>query len=259
MNILRQGDCLEFLTEVESGSARLFFCDPPYNLGYQYDEYQDSKTPEHYYSWMEEVIAQGIRVLSPGGAFWIMAHTEWVAGIKKILDDWSLEMRNWIVWHYSFGQAQQKKFTPSWVSLLYYSKPPRKAMTFHADAIRVPSARQLVYKDKRANPLGKVPNDVWDDIPRLCGTHLERTPHPCQLPEALLERVIQACTGPSDLVIDPMCGSGTVLTVAKRLGRRYWGCELSPGYCRIARERLEPVSGPSSVGPGEEIIPKEVA
>ena len=58
------------------------------------------------------------------------------------------------------------------------------------------------------------------------------------MPEAILERIIRVATNPGDLVVDPFAGSGTTLAVAKRLGRRFWGCELSPRYARVIVERL---------------------
>jgi site-specific DNA-methyltransferase (adenine-specific) len=147
-----------------------------------------------------------------------------------------------------------KKFSRSHAHILYYVYDP-KQYTFNADAIRVPSARLTTYADRRANPLGKVPDDTWilrpqettqhfhpeQDVwyfPRVCGTFQERLGHPCQMPEAILERIIKVATNPGDLVVDPFAGSGTTLAVAKRLGRNYWGCELSPNYAQIILERL---------------------
>jgi site-specific DNA-methyltransferase (adenine-specific) len=61
------------------------------------------------------------------------------------------------------------------------------------------------------------------------------------MPETILERVILATTDANDLVFDPFAGSGTTLAVAKRLGRRFGGCELSEQYANRIRERLDSV------------------
>src|SRR5262249_62110602 len=80
----------------------------------------------------------------------------------------------------------------------------------------------------------------------VCGTFKERTGHPCQMPEALLERIVRVSSSPGHLVLDPFGGSGTTLVVAKRLGRRYLGVELSAEYAARIRERLEGVpAGPA--------------
>jgi site-specific DNA-methyltransferase (adenine-specific) len=134
-----------------------------------------------------------------------------------------------------------------------------KDFTFNADDIRVPSARQLVYGDRRANPKGRLPDDTWilrpqdltdgfqpdDDtwyFPRVAGTFKERAGwHGCQMPEQLLGRIIRACSNDEDLVIDPFGGSGTTLAVAKKLGRKYLGFELSDEYAKSIQQRLDSI------------------
>ena len=69
-------------------------------------------------------------------------------------------MRNWIVWHYTFGVNCTKKFNRSHAHIFYYVVDPKR-FTFNADAVRVPSARQTTYADRRANPVGKLPDDTW--------------------------------------------------------------------------------------------------
>ena len=75
---------------------------------------------------------------------------------------------------------------------------------------------------------------------RLCGTFKERAGwHPCQLPEALLERIIKLSSNEGDLCFDPFTGSGTTLAVAARLKRDWLGCELSEEYTAKALERIQ--------------------
>src|SRR5262249_51242189 len=157
----------------------------------------------------------------------------------------------WVIWFYTFGVHCTLKFTRSHAHLFHFVKD-RKSFTFNAKEIRVPSARQLVYADKRAVPGGRTPDDTWmtppplppdvptrdgfvlrpQDIPdkfpphsdvwffsRVAGTFGERRGwHGCQMPEQLLGRIIRACSNPGDLVLDPFGGSGTTLAVAKKLG-----------------------------------------
>ena len=62
--------------------------------------------------------------------------------------------------------------------------------------------------------------------------------HEAEFPEALADRVVRLLSDPGDLVIDPFCGSGTTCIVAKRLGRRWCGIDISEDYCELAWERL---------------------
>jgi site-specific DNA-methyltransferase (adenine-specific) len=159
------------------------------------------------------------------------------------------------VWYYTFGVHCTHKFTRSHAHLFHFVKDARK-FTFNADAVRVPSARQLVYNDARANPKGRMPDDTWilrpqdcpdgftseQDtwyFPRVAGTFKERAGfHGCQMPEQLLGRIIRACSNAGELVLDPFSGSATTLAVAKKVGRKYVGFDLSEEYVRLGRERL---------------------
>ena len=132
-----------------------------------------------------------------------------------------------------------------------------KRFTFNDGEIRVPSARQLVYFDARANPEGRLPDDTWilrpQDVPdgfapetdtwyvpRVCGTFKERTGwHGCQMPEQVLGRIIRACSKPEEIVLDPFGGSGTTLVVVRKLNRRFLGFELSPDYAAAIQVRLD--------------------
>jgi site-specific DNA-methyltransferase (adenine-specific) len=136
----------------------------------------------------------------------------------------------------------------------------------------VPSARALVYADKRANPNGRLPDDTWilrpqdlghgfdtmDDtvyFARVAGTFSERQGfHGCQMPEQLLGRIVRVSSNPGDVVLDPFAGSGTTLAVAKKLGRQWIGCELSDEYVRAATERLATIrAGDALDGPADPI------
>ncbi|MEM0344076.1 MAG: DNA methyltransferase [Thermoplasmata archaeon] len=80
--------------------------------------------------------------------------------------------------------------------------------------------------------------DVWTDIPPIQSHSKERLGYPTQKPETLLERIVKASSNPGDLVLDPMCGCGTALAVAHRLGRKWIGIDVSPTACRLMVRRM---------------------
>jgi site-specific DNA-methyltransferase (adenine-specific) len=200
------------------------------------------------------------RVLRPDGTLWLAIGDEYAAELKVLATrELGFTCRSWVVWYYTFGVNCRSKFSRSHAHLFHLVKDPA-AFTFNSDAIRVPSARELVYGDKRANPRGRLPDDTWvlrpQDLPagfgsdedtwyfpRVCGTFKERSGwHGCQMPEQLLGRIIRASSHPDDVVLDPFAGSGTTLAVAKKLGRRFIGCELSEAYAERIRARLETIA-----------------
>ncbi len=232
------GDCIEILGKVTEPFADLIFADPPFNIGYKYDKYHDKVKKNNYIAWSKEWMAACKKILKPHGSFYIAIGDEYAANIKVIADELGLFMRNWIIWHYTFGQQMKNKFARSHTHIFYFVND-EKNFTFNDHAVRVPSDRQLIYNDRRANPAGKMPDDVWDDYSRVCGTFKERTGwHPCQMPESLLRRIIAASSNPGDYVLDPFSGSGTTAAAAYQLLRNYVGVEISEQYVENSTKRL---------------------
>jgi site-specific DNA-methyltransferase (adenine-specific) len=238
LNKIICGDCIEILGKVGEPFVDLIFADPPFNIGYKYDKYYDRVKSKNYIAWTKEWMTVCKKVLKPNGSFYIAIGDEYAANVKVIADELGLFMRNWIIWHYTFGQQTRDKFARSHTHIFYFVND-KKNFTFNNYAVRVPSDRQLIYDDKRANPAGKMPDDVWGEFSRVCGTFRERTGwHPCQMPENLLKRIIAVSSAPGDCVLDPFSGSGTTLAAAKQLGRNYVGVEISKKYVENAKKRL---------------------
>jgi site-specific DNA-methyltransferase (adenine-specific) len=255
-NAILTGDCLGVLNKLPAGVADLVCTDPPFNLGLEYPGYDDRRPPDEYLTWLKDRLQAARRVLKPTGSLVVAIGADYQAEVCVLLKGLGFHWRNTVVWHYGFGPCQKKKFTPSWVALHYFVMD-RERFTFNGEAVRVPSARQLAYKDRRAKDGGKTPDDVWFLRPRqaeaaglfgpsgdawhlrrVAGTFQERVGHVCQMPVEVLERVIRATTNPGDLVIDPFAGTGTTLVAARDLGRRYLGVELCEATANLARRRL---------------------
>jgi DNA modification methylase len=231
-------DCVKILSEVKEPFADLIFADPPFNIGYIYDKYNDKQGKDNYVSWTEKWMSACYKVLKKDGSFYIAIGDEYAANLKIIADELGLFMRNWIIWHYTFGQQMKNKFARSHTHIFYFVKD-KKSFTFNDHIARIPSDRQLIYNDRRANPAGKMPDDVWSHSPRICGTFKQRTGwHPCQMPELLLASIIRISSNEGDWVLDPFNGSGTTSVVAAKLRRKYTGIEISSKYAKESRERI---------------------
>jgi len=267
-------DCLAGLARLGDGSVDLAFADPPFNIGYEYDVYHDRHEADDYLAWCRRWIGELHRVLKADGTFWLAIGDEFAAELKLLAQrELGFTCRSWVVWYYTFGVNCTKKFSRSHAHLFHFVKDPKR-FTFNSAQIRVPSARQLVYGDGRANPSGRLPDDIWmipprpverngastyslrpQDLPdsfqpeedtwyfpRVAGTFKQRAGwHGCQMPEQLLGRIIRACSNPGELVLDPFGGSGTTLAVAKKLDRRFLGFELSAEYAKQIEKRLSAI------------------
>jgi site-specific DNA-methyltransferase (adenine-specific) len=238
LNKIICGDCIEVLSKIDEPFADLIFADPPFNIGYKYDKYQDEVKKEKYIAWTKDWMTACKKHLLPYGSFYIAIGDDYAANVKIIADELGLFLRNWIIWHYTFGQQMKKKFSRSHTHIFYFTHD-KNTFTFNADAARVISDRQKKYQDKRANPEGKMPDDVWDEYPRVCGTFKERIDFPCQMPESLLARIIRVSSHKSDWILDPFIGSGTTAVVATKLGRNFTGIDISKEYVQKSKERVQ--------------------
>ena len=241
MNTCIQGDSLEWMMAKSKPFADMIIADPPFNIGLEYDSYNDDRPDDDYMHWCACWIQQCKRLLLPHGNLLICMDDKHISDIDTMCrKSIGLNRVNWMIWHYKFGQSgvldKRRRFTKSKTHILRFVKS--KKFYFNAAAVAVPSDRQKRYNDKRADPRGKCPDDVFI-YKRIAGTHHERVKGiKTQMPVPLIESWIKAMCKPRGVVFDPFPGSGASLIAAKRLGYKYLGVELSKCYTRTILNRL---------------------
>ena len=245
--VLYQGDCIDLLRTMESGSVQLIVTSPPYNLG---KPYEANLRIDDYVEQQSRVISECARVVDKRGSIC------WQVGnyvddrevipldilLYPVFAELGMHLRNRIVWHFGHGLHASKRFSGRYEVILWFTKG--KNYRFNLDAVRVPQK----YPDKKyfkgpnrgmlsGNPLGKNPTDIWE-IPNVKSNHIEKTEHPCQFPVELVERLVLSLTDEGDTVLDPFLGSGSTCLAALAHFRKAIGAELSPVYYRLAVERI---------------------
>jgi site-specific DNA-methyltransferase (adenine-specific) len=253
------GDCVKLFPEhTAPESVNMIFADPPYNIGQEYEAYEDNKTREAFIEWSIDWMEQAYKALHPHGTMWLMIGDGFASELDVAAKEFGLHKKDDVIWHYTFGQHSSRGLAKSHVHIFRYTKHKTK-WTFNTKdpRVRVPSARQLVYNDKRANPKGKPPADVWVLLPeqlpeafdpfsntwlfsRVCGTFKEKEEGmPNQLPLALLERIVLLTSNEGDLVCDPFIGTGTTAEACAIYGRNFVGFDLSQTCVDVTRKRIE--------------------
>lgn len=246
--LVYRGDAVQLMARLQEPVFDATVTSPPYNIG---KEYEQTLAIEEYVAWCGKWMAEVHRLTQAHGSFWLNVGYTAVDGFGRAVplayllwDKSPFFLVQEIVWSYGAGVASRLAFSPRNEKVLWFVKD-RRSYTFNLDSVRDPDVKYPNQKKNgklRCNPLGKNPGDVWA-IPKVTsGTgraSKERTPHPAQFPEALIERVILASTNPGDVVLDPFLGSGTTAAVASRLGRKCVGFELRSDYVETARKRLE--------------------
>ena len=243
LGVLYQGDCLAVLPHVADGTIDTVFADPPFNLGKIYGTSVDDNLDEgDYVNWCKRWIDECIRVLKPGGSFFLYNIPKWNILLGAFLAERGLTFRHWIAVSIKFGLPISGRLYPAHYSLLYYSKG--KPKTFRSIRTPIVTCRHCGgeirdYGGHRdaMNPKGVNLMDVWDDIPPVRHWKFKSPKRKAnQLSTKILYRVVEMSTFPGELVFDPFGGSGTTFDVCERTGRRWIGTELE--NCDVIIERL---------------------
>ncbi len=224
---LYHGDCLEILPGM--GKAACLFADPPDNIGLGYKGMDDNLPEKDYLDLMDEWL---YAFVDHADTVWFSFNAKWMIKMGGIVDEVSRYFSNLecsvMVQTYTFGQHNQHDFGNNHRPLWRFR---HKDAPIYPDAIRIQSERQKI-GDKRADPRGRVPGDVFD-FSRVVGNSKQRRKwHPTQLNEGLVERCIKSCTREGDIVIDPFAGTGTTLRVCKRIDRSCVTMDVSKFYCQ---------------------------
>ena len=256
-------DNLAFMAELPDGCCDLIYADPPFNMDrpveptkYGSANYQSRFVGgiDGHLRFLVPRLEQMRRLLSRRGLLFVHLNWRSVHYVKVELDRLFGESNfvNEIIWSYRSGGRPGKWFARNNETILGYANCVGEH-TFHPLRDGAYRTKDLKfdqqgrpYKSTRSgrlyfHPDGPMMSDVWD-VPFLSTVSKERTGYPTQKPEALLERIVRAASSEGDVIADFFCGSGTTLAVARRMKRRWLGCDESPDAVDIARRRIEAIS-----------------
>ncbi len=237
-------DCITAMRSLPAKSVDMIFADPPYNLQLGGDlsrpdgSHVDAVTDDWdkfdslaiYDAFTRAWLTEARRVLKDNGAIWVIGSYHNIFKVGSAIQDLGYWILNDIVWRKANPMPNFKgtRFTNAHETLIWASMGEKAKYTFNYRSMKTLNDELQMRSD-------------WE-FP-ICGGQ-ERLKkdgvkvHPTQKPEALIYRILLACTKPGDVVLDPFFGTGTTGAVAKRLGRRWIGIEREQGYVSAARERI---------------------
>lgn len=247
---LYHGDATEILQSFPENKFDLIFADPPYKLsngGFTchagervsvnkglWDKSEGiEKDYQFHYRWIE---ACG-NVLKPNGSLWISGtyHSIYLCGHALQVQGW--HMVNDIVWFKpnAAPNLSCRMFTASHETLLWARKGKKAKHKFDYNLIKNWDCTD----DDFIKKSGYQMRSVWA-LPTPKPHEKRYGKHPTQKPEALLQRIVRACSEEGDLVLDPFCGSGTTGAIALRNKRRFVGVEVEKEFLSsMAKPRLQ--------------------
>ena len=244
-NKLINADCLEVLRKIPNESFDLIFADPPYNLqlknelirpdrtkvsavNEKWDQFESFKKYDDFtYSWLSECR----RILKKDGAIWVIGSYHNIFRVGTLIQNLDFWILNDVIWNKKnpMPNFRGTRFTNAHETLIWASKSEKSKYTFNYQSLKCLNDDLQM----RSN---------WD-LPICNGTERlkknGKKVHSTQKPEALLHRILLATSNKNDFILDPFLGSGTTATVAKKLGRNYYGIEKEKNYFKAAEQRLK--------------------
>lgn len=226
-----------------------------YTLGEQI-QYTDIWANDNYLQFMYERLLLLRELLADGGGLFLHCDSQKSHHLRCLLDEvfGAGSCVNELVWSYRRWPSNARAWQSMHDTIFYYEKIGERQRTFHkfyeeasesylkrfggkTQVLAEEGTRKITSEEETK---GMPMRDVWE-ISIVAGSKSERTPYPTQKPEKLLQRIIETCTNPGDLVFDSFIGSGTTAAVAQQLGRRWIGCDINKGAIQTTAKRLQTV------------------
>jgi modification methylase len=244
------------MAKLPAASVDLVFADPPYHLQLasdlkrpddsRVDAVDDDWDKFASFSAYDEFTRLWLiachRVMKPAATIWVIGSYHNIFRVGAIMQDLGFWILNDVIWRKSnpMPNFRGRRFTNAHETLIWASRDAdKRGYTFNYEALKAGN------EDIQARSDWTLPLCTGEE--RLKNRNGKKL-HPTQKPEALLARVILSSSRPDDLVLDPFCGTGTTGAVAKRLGRRFVGCEQDEKYAEAASRRIaatKPLEAPT--------------
>lgn len=233
------GDVLEIMSKIPDNKIHLAITSPPYNVGKNYDNHNDKMDYHDYLDWLYKVWKETKRVLAPGGRFALNIAPTGIRDFVPLHHDFSnqlrkLEMkfRTEIIWYKqtmlkrtawgSFKSPANPHIVPSWEYVLIFSKDKNR--------LDGNPAMADISKEEFMN----FSDGFWQIWPET-----RRKGHPAPFPEQLIYRLIKFYSYKNNNILDMFGGTGTVAAVAAKTGRNFVHIDISPQYCKVAKNRVD--------------------
>ena len=203
--------------------------DPPYNINFNYGKnYKDNMNPDEYKKLMYDVLNLSFRSTKKDSSMFLINYPEIIAELFQTikLTDWRIHQ--WISWVYPSNIGHSKrKFTTAQRSILWLTKEEPK---IYIDRVSQPYKNPTDRRVKKLIESGKTGTNLynWWEINLVKNVSKDKELYVNQIPREVLKRLILVTTDKRNIVLDPMCGTGSTALTAQEEGRVGIGIDLNP-------------------------------
>ena len=189
--------------------------DPPYNQGYAYNNYKDKLSKKDYIELLSKIPTPCVIIHYP---------EETINLLPKAIKE---NCEQVVCWVYNSNTGKQSRIISWWGC-----KPNFKKVTQPYKNLNDKRIQKRIAEGKTGAKLYD-----WWNINQVKNVSKEKTEHPCQIPEKVIENIILTTVSKDDLIIDVFAGSGTTGIVAEKLGYKSIMYEIDRDYCKIIEKR----------------------
>jgi len=254
VNTIINADCLDIMRLMKDKSVDLVVTSPPYDNLRDYEGYEFN---------FESIAKELYRIMATGGVVvWVVGDMsddlgETLTAFKQAIYFREIGFRVHDTMIYAkngTGFPNPKRYHQCFEYMFIFSKDIPKTVNLIKDRKNSLAGQThnkrwerqkngvIKLREKDSYSIGEYGArwNIWEYEIGYMKTTIDEIAfeHPAMFPEKLVADHIQSWSNEGDLVLDPMNGSGTTTKMAKLLGRRFIGIEISEKYCKIAQDRL---------------------
>lgn len=208
--------------------------DPPYNINFNYGKnFKDNINPEEYKALVFDVLDLSYKSTKKDSSMFLINYPEIIAELFQTIKLTKWNIHQWISWVYpsNIGHSS-RKFTTAHRSILWLTKDEPK---IYMDRVTQPYKNPTDKRVKKLIESGKTGTNLynWWEINLVKNVSKDKESYVNQIPREVLRRLILATTDKRNIVLDPMCGTGSTLLAARDEGRSGIGIDINSDLKKI--------------------------
>ena len=225
--LLLNANCVDvFHSILKEKDNIIVVSDPPFNIGYHYNQYPDSMKDKEYYEMLVDLFGQTPSVV-----------IHYPEALYRLSAEMGKCPERVVSWVYNSNTARQHR------DIAFFDVKP------DFNAVRQPYKNPSDKRIQKRIDEGKTGAELYDwwNINQVKNVSKDKTAHPCQMPLEVMKNIV-GILPPDAVIVDTFMGSGTTGVACAELGRKFIGIEMDADYFHIAEQRISDAINTNEIG-----------